>query len=41
MFSGLGRNIELGVLVEGQAAAEIVEVVGQLRDEGWVIDVSL
>lgn len=38
-ISGLGRNLEFGLLVEGEAAAEIVDVVAELRRAGWVIEV--
>lgn len=34
--SGLGRNVEMGVLVEGKAAVEIVEVVEMMRGRGWL-----
>lgn len=35
-LSGMSRNIELGVLVEGPAAIEIVELVERLMAEGWL-----
>ncbi len=35
--SGLGKNLELGVLVEGKLAGEIVDVVKSLRNQGWLV----
>lgn len=34
--SGLGRNMEMGVLVEGTVAREIVDVVEVMRERGWL-----
>lgn len=35
-LSGMGRNVEMGVAVEGQVAREIVEVVELMRGRGWL-----
>lgn len=35
--SGMGRNVELGIVVKGQAAREIAEIVMMMRERGWVV----
>lgn len=38
-YSGMASNVELGVVVEGRVAQEVVRVVEELRTRGWLTSV--